>query len=274
MDIINNIQINDQFYQSNETNDLDDDNVYQSHVIVDMNQYSIESLKRYSSFFRELVIDESNTNNLNGGKLVEINDNGCFKISYCSLNEKRDCAIKYLFNVITTDDDKLVIFDNSDYCSVRTFGSFTKEDRFTNYGILIEMHELLDEFGIDDVVKERFHKWFPYFSSLSYEKAPHGNANRCYYHNTYSKNGKLIEERLSGWEVLKKQLNKEGERCQTCFQYNPWIAPLNTDEDSICSCLYYRNDMYERQSSNPYFDEDNWRQREADMEDENRRWCD
>ena len=32
MDIINNIQINNNFDKSNETNDLDDDNVYKSHV--------------------------------------------------------------------------------------------------------------------------------------------------------------------------------------------------------------------------------------------------
>ena len=127
---------------------------------------------------------------------------------------------------------------------------------------------LLDEFDVAEVVRNSYQSFFPYYSSLEYEASPSGNANnRCYLTRD------VIDGNMqyhTGWELYQQQtVFKEGIKCSQCHYFNPWAAPLN--ETIVCRCVYYRTDLHVRSSSNPYFHEDNRRQREHDYEDEARR---
>lgn len=225
--------------------------------------YDFTKLRRYSSFFREF-----NPNNLvrNGDQEIELDvstDGNYYeviideprrgRVSYTL--SLRFCAMQELFNVLVTPDDTPPAFNTA-----------------VPYDTAAAMHPLLDEFGVDRVVQDRYHCFFPYFSSLSCQAAPHGNADRPYLRTRKLVDGRLVEKNYTGWEMVRRQLVLEGRNCSECGSFNPWIAPLNAS--SICTCSYYRNDEYKRSWTNPYFHDDNLWQRNNDDDDAARRQMD
>ena len=234
----------------------------------------IEHLIQNSDFFRSLndMSPDDRTTAITAKHGVLSKDGDDYSINFDSNDSKRDKALECLFNIMTTDGNSTIAFLNEGHTSCFiNYGRYS-EQHFSNYDILEEVNTLLDEFKVSDVIRERYHAWFPYFSTLEYEKAPHGNANQkgvfstTEYDKTYKRS---VEVQYSGWELLKKQKLSEGERCKQCRHYNPWCAPLASQ--LICRCRYYRNDWYKRTEDNPYFDDDNYQQREHDYNDALRR---
>lgn len=228
--------------------------------------FYIKDLRRYSQFFRDLDLTNLNSDEINGGIIsnnsihyTESNSDMTKRmVEYAMKYGHRPCgldtlpryvALQRLFETMSTPDDICIDFG------------------FYDYEIMDEMYNLLTEFKIDKVISERYHSTFPYYRSLSHERSPYGNANRPFYTIGCLKDRKT----LTGWDLYKRALHKEGTKCLECYKFNTWRAPLNLT--NICKCNYDRDDEYNRSNTNtnPYFHEDNKWQREQDEDDYNRR---
>jgi len=108
----------------------------------------------YSSFFQNLNVDNLSGNinrgRIQGGKLRY----DIFIYSYCGPMPVRLSAMMALFRVLTAPDDSPVDFE-----------FYYGED-------LIAIHLLLDEFGVAEVIRDRYRRSFPF--------ARYDDANRIY----------------------------------------------------------------------------------------------
>lgn len=122
--------------------------------------------------------------------------------------------------------------------------------------VMKSIPKILKDWKASDKLFNCFHTIFPYNGIFSYcdpEKIEMVINGKNYSH----------------WKLLQKSRIKEGKKCHICYKMVPWL--IKPDTKSICSCDMYYNDFLERTPNNPYFDDDNWAQREHDREDAFRR---